>query len=168
MLASFNITPGTGDGCGASFLRNAEREFTVEAIKETGSVEMYRAKMAQNLMQNTNSHNSNRVIKPPLIRSSRVLHQAVSTARKKNYLDENPIVALDKMKYTTHLNSIYDISYSPFSADYFPALQLHAYKRVHKKYGGVTLCVDSTGVKVAEIKRNYCNEKRALFLYLAR
>lgn len=60
---------------------------------------MYRTEMARKLMKN-NSNNCQKDVKPPMIRSSAVLHQAMSTAKKENYVDENPIVALDIMKYT--------------------------------------------------------------------
>lgn len=32
MLATFTIVPGTGDDCGVSFLRGAEREMVVKEI----------------------------------------------------------------------------------------------------------------------------------------
>lgn len=155
------ITTGTGKGCGPSFLRATERQQIVKEIEECGSVDVYRARVSEATIRPGDP-------KPAHIRSENVLHVAKSTALKTEYIHTDPIEALDIMKCTMHVNEIRDIGKNPFSVDYWTNEQVHLYKKINARYGGVTICVDSTGLKLQPIKRAYGNEQVSLFLYVIR
>ena len=156
LLASFTIILGSGKNCGPSYLRAAEREKACDEMNACGSVDQYRAKVAKEVMRSGGE-------KPPIVYSSNVLHVARSECKQKKYLDSNPILALNIMKCTMHANNIHDIGLNPFSVSFWVNEQIHAYKKVYNKYG-VTMCVDSTGLKIQPIKWPLSNLEASIFL----
>lgn len=132
----------------------------VKEIEEVGSVEVYRANQSEKIMNFDDP-------KPPYIRSVNVLHVAKSENLAKDYIHDDAVEALNIMKNTTHANEIRDIGKSPFSVDYWTNEQVHIYKRIYQSYG-VSLCVDSTGLKLKSMKKRYEKEESSLFLYIMR
>ena len=160
VLAAFTIIPGSGTGCGPSYLRGDERNAVFQEIDQYGSVDRYTATCSKDLMRTGDP-------KPSIIHSSNVLHVAKSTHLKSKYIHTDPIAALDIMKCTMHANEIHDIGQNPFYIDYWTNEQLHAYKKVCRLYGG-SVCVDSTGLKMQPIKRVHTNVERSIFMYIIR
>lgn len=161
ILAEFSISTGTGENCGVSYLRSAERDQVVKEINDCMSVDVYRAKLSEQSMKLGDP-------KPPFIRKANVYHVAKSTKLKSEYIDQDPIEALNIMKCTSHANEIHDIRKNPFSVDYWTNEQVHIYKKIQASRNGITISLDSTGLNLKPITNKYGNLKATIFIYAIR
>lgn len=158
ILSSFEVLPGSGEKCGIRHLRAEQRDKVCNEVKKIGSVEQYRAEVAQKTMNSGDK-------KPSILYGSHVLHNAMSKVKQRKRYDSDPIKAIDAMKNSAYSNSIHDIGMNPFFVHIWTNEQIICYKKVDKSYG-ITMCMDSTGLKLQKIKRLNSEVEHSLFLYV--
>lgn len=86
------------------------------------------------------------VVNTPALPSLSCLRQIKSEARRKQWLDPNPIIGLVVMAKSTHKNVIRSFSVHPsFFVYYWNENQIDYYNLYLRKFGRVTVTIDATG-----------------------
>lgn len=103
----------------------------------------------------------------PLFYKANVLHKAKHEKIASEYLNPDPIKALQILK-TTALgkNVVHNIGQNPFYVIYFTSHQIQIYKQLLKQEH-ITLYIDASGVRVPKLNRPDRTSSHYIFLYHA-
>lgn len=124
------------------------------------SVELFRSEEAKRLMSPEGRE-------APLFYKANVLYKAKHDKIASEYLNSDPIKALEILK-TTALgrNVVHSIGQYPFYVIYFTSHQIQIYKQLLKQEH-ITLYIDASGVRVHKLSRPDGTSSHYIFLYHA-
>lgn len=152
------LTSGSGQ-CGKRNLRGARRKKIGEILCQK-SVDLFRAEEAKRLMSPEGPE-------APLFYTANVLHKAKHEKIASDYLDSDPIKALQILKNTAlGKNVVHGIGQDPFYVIYFTSHQLQIYKQL-LKLEHITLYIDASGVRVPRLNKPDGTSSHYIFLYHA-
>lgn len=154
----FHGTAGTEE-CGKRECRGETRRKIVKKL-ENASVLSYRTLKAADALREGDTS------EPPHLYEANVLSTAKYQFRQKQYKDENPIIALSKLKRCVEgENVIRDIGYDPVKVLFWSPHQVRAYNNFLKMQD-CCLCIDATGKLSKHIIHVDGNKSQHIFLYL--
>ena len=143
--------------CKKRFFREPLRSQVGRELCAKGA-DVYRAEQARLKMKQGDPE-------PPTLPSSKVLWNAKLEVLNSQYLDSDPIKAIEILKHTSMKGTIHSIGHSPFFVHFWANHQTQLYLHLARN-GPVSVSIDATGGIFRKITFHDGTESKTIFIYL--